>query len=326
MSIAATLDRQDQSTGLFHPRRLGHANLYVSDYERAQEFYYRVAGFHEVYRQPDNQASFISNGNTYHDFGLTDVRSHYAPKGQKPGLFHLAFEVETEAQLVEDFYRAEAAGEKFPKIRDHDVAHSLYRDDPDGNMMEIYADVIRDWRAVRSGIIIKEKPEWVPGVTNPPSTERNYPIDPEIRVVKDAIFHSTKVTHVAMVAADYEAMYRFYTYVVGLSPLTGGPKAPFAVLTGTCGVGDLTLLRRRPGLEPGFHHVGIMVQDEPDLARSLAALGGAGIKLEREVVHAARRTVCIKDPDGIGLHFYVNRDWTPSALADVDAETAAYLL
>lgn len=325
MSTAATLDRQDQSTGLFQPRRLGHANLFVGDYERAQEFYYRVAGFHEVYRQPDNQASFISNGNTYHDVGLTDIHSKYAVKGQKPGLFHTAFEMETEADLVDGYRRAQAAGEAFPRARDHDVAHSLYRDDPDGNMVEIYADVIRDWRAVRSGIIVKAKPEWVPGVTNRPSTEQNYPIEPDIQVVKDAIFHSTKVTHVGLVAADYEAMFRFYTHVVGLSPLAGSAKTAFAVLAGTCGVGDLTLLRQRPGLEPGFHHVGIMVRDEADLVRSLGALGGAGIKLEREVTHASRRAVCIKDPDGIRLHFYVNRDWTPRALADVDAETASYL-
>ena len=85
----------------FRPRRLGHANLYVSDYAEAQQFYYSVAGIHEAYRQPDNMASFITNGNTYHDFGLTDIRSPYAPKGQKPGLFHLAFELENEVELVD---------------------------------------------------------------------------------------------------------------------------------------------------------------------------------------------------------------------------------
>lgn len=326
MGQTATLGATAQPSALFRPRRLGHANLYVSDYERAQEFYYHVAGFHEVYRQPDNRASFVSNGNTYHDFGLTDIRSKYAPEGQRPGLFHTAFEMETEAELVEGYRRANAAGEKFPRVRDHDVAHSLYRDDPDGNMVEIYADVIRDWRAVRSGVIIKEKPEWIPGVTNLPSTERNYPIDPDIQVVEDAVFHSIKVTHVGLVADDYESMFHFYTYVVGLTPLCGGLKSAFTLLTGTCGVGDLTLYRQRPGLAPGFHHVGIMVQDEIELARSAASLGGADVKVERELSHPARHTVCIKDPDGIRLHFYANRDWTSAKLADLDPETAVDLL
>src|SRR5262249_51189683 len=150
--------------------------------------------------------------------GLTDRHSKYAAKDQPPGLFHTAFEMENEAELVEGFRRAEAAGEKFPRARDHDVAHSLYRNDPDGNMTEIYADVIREWRANRHGIIIKAKPEWIPGVTNVPSTERNYPVDPEIQIVKEAVFHPKKVTHVGLVAQDYEAMFRFYTHVVGLTP------------------------------------------------------------------------------------------------------------
>src|SRR5262245_29888845 len=53
-----------KASGFFRPRRLGHANLFVSDYERASEFYQSVVGFEEVYRQPDNRASFLSNGNT----------------------------------------------------------------------------------------------------------------------------------------------------------------------------------------------------------------------------------------------------------------------
>ena len=41
---------------ILRPRRLAHANLFVSDYEKAADFYSRVAGFEEVYRQPDNRA------------------------------------------------------------------------------------------------------------------------------------------------------------------------------------------------------------------------------------------------------------------------------
>ena len=92
---------KSEARDFFRPRRLGHANLFVSDYEEAQKFYFSVAGIHEAYRQPDNMASFVTNGNTYHDFGLTDVRSPYAPKGQKPGLFHIALELENEVDLVD---------------------------------------------------------------------------------------------------------------------------------------------------------------------------------------------------------------------------------
>ena len=70
--------------------------------------------------------SFVSNGNTFHDLGLTDIRSHYGTKGQKPGLWHLAFETETEADLVASYEKAVAAGVKFAFTMDHDSAHSIY--------------------------------------------------------------------------------------------------------------------------------------------------------------------------------------------------------
>ena len=157
--------------GCFAPRRLGHANLFVTDYAHAFEFYNRVVGFHEVYRQPDNMASFVSNGCTYHDLALTDRRSRYAAKDQPPGLWHAAFEVENEAELVAGYRAGLDAGVEFAFTMDHDAAHSIYLHDPEGNTVELYADIVRDWWTVRHGIIIKKKPEWIPGVTNEPVAE-----------------------------------------------------------------------------------------------------------------------------------------------------------
>ena len=219
MSEASTMKRVTEQS-IFRPRRLGHANLFVSDYVKACEFYTTVLGFEEVYRQPDaNMSSFISNGNTYHDFGLTDIHSRYAKEGQKTGLYHIAFELETEADLVDGYDRAKNAGVNFEFVMDHDVARSVYKNDPDGNMVEIYADVEADWRALRQGIIIKEKPKWIPGVTSVPHAERNYPSNPELVVVESAIFHPKKVTHVALVADNFEAMFDYYVDIIGLAPL-----------------------------------------------------------------------------------------------------------
>ena len=310
----------------FAPRRLGHANLFVGNYERAYEFYHSVVGFYEVYRQPDNMASFVSNGNTYHDLGLTDVRSHYAAKDQRPDIWHLAFEVETEDDLVRGYDASIAAGWKYSFTADHDAAHSIYLHDPDGNMVEVYADVVRDWWTVRHGIIIKQKPEWIPGVTNKPSTERNYPIDPEIRVVTDAVFHARKITNVAIVTKDYDTMFRFYRDRVGLTPIVGDEKTSYALLNGSVGHGDLALFRERPGLKAGMHHVGFQVWDEADLDRSVGLLRERGIAIVRDVQHAARRCVSIRDPDGLLLQFHVDRDWRPATIATIDPETAPYLI
>jgi catechol 2,3-dioxygenase len=312
--------------GFFRPRRLGHANLFVSDYERASEFYQRVVGFEEVYRQPDNRASFLSNGNTYHDLGLTDVHSRYAAKDQKPGMWHLAFELETEADLVAGYDRAKTAGVEFAFVMDHDVARSVYKHDPDGNMVEIYADVEKDWRALRHGVIVKEKPKWVPGVTSAPKAEKNYPESPELVVVERALFHPKKITHVALVADDYEAMFEYYVDIVGLEPLSGAKTTASAVLHGSASAGDVTLYRKSAELHPGLHHVGFEVWDEADLERSIKALPGTGIAVERELDHPARHSVTIRDPDGLRLQFFVNRDWVPAAIAKAGRDEAPYLL
>lgn len=310
----------------FQPRRLGHVNLFVSSYERAAEFYQSVVGFEEVYRQPDNRASFVSNGNTYHDLGLTDVTSHYAPAGQRPGLNHIAFEVETEVDLVEGYRQAVDAGIKFVSTQDHDVAHSLYKFDPDGNAVEVYADVVEDWRSARHGVFEKVKPEWIPGVTTEPLNARLYPKNPEIRVVKNSIFRAQRVTHAGFVAEDYETMLDYYTQVIGLTPFAGGRQSVFTILRGTSSDVGLTLFRGAAGLDHGMHHVGIQVKDESDLDRSLAAVAENGMAIEREVDHPARRTVSIKDPDGIRLQFYVNRKWDPASLSGLSHEEALYLL
>jgi catechol 2,3-dioxygenase len=317
---------QANASGFFRPRRLGHANLFVSDYERASEFYQTVVGFEEVYRQPDNQASFLSNGNTYHDLGLTDIRSKYAAKDQQPGMWHLAFELETEADLVAGYDDAKKAGVEFAFVMDHDVARSIYKHDPDGNMVEIYADVEKDWRALRHGIVIKEKPKWEPGVTSAPLTEKNYPQNPELVVVDRAIFHPKKVTHVALVTGNFEAMYDYYVGILGLAPLAGDRSSACVVLRGSVSDCCVTLYRHSVGAAPGLHHVGFEVWDDADLERSLAALPAAGVELEREVDHAARHSVVIRDPDGLRLQFFVNRNWDASTIANAAPDEALYLL
>jgi len=312
--------------GIFRPRRLAHTNLFVGNYEKAAAFYNKVVGLGIVYIQPDNRSSFVSNGNTYHDLGLTDITSHYARPGQRPGLNHIAFELETEVDLVEGYNRAIASGVKFLKTADHDAAHALYKLDPDGNEVEIYADVVKDWRSVRSGVIIKEKPVFIPGVTSPPDTKHNYPLDPKIEIVEGAMFHARRVTHAGLVAKDYEAMYRYYTGLVGLRPIVGDERSDYAVLRANYGNGDLTLYRGRDGLTPGLHHVGFEAWDEADLDRSLAAMQDSDVKLVCDIAHKARRAVVIEDPDGLKLQFYVNRDWTAETIATISFEDGLYLL
>jgi catechol 2,3-dioxygenase len=327
MSDTTVLQR-DATQLFFRPRRLGHVNLFVGDYLRSQAFYNGVAGFTEAYRRPSILSSFMGNGNCYHDFTLMDVRCPiYKDRvGLRPGLNHIAFEVETEVDLVDGYRRAVAAGRSFDALRDHDVAHSLYTNDPDGNNVELYADVVQDWRSRRSGVVTKVTPKYVPGVSSTPSPDRNYPQNPKIDVTEDAVFRSRNVSHATLVAENFEAMVDYYCEFVGLDPFVGDKHSPFVMLAGTHSVGDITLLRRRSDWQKGFHHAGCMVWDEATLDRGLKAAEKAGIAIEREIDHPCRRAVLVKDPDGILLQFYVNRAWEPRLIAGIDPETALFLL
>ena len=82
--------------------RLNHAVLYVRDLERSVAFYGDVLGFEAVTRMPG--AAFVqAPGSTNdHDLGLFQIGAAAGPSeaGRRTvGLYHLAWEVDTLAEL-----------------------------------------------------------------------------------------------------------------------------------------------------------------------------------------------------------------------------------
>lgn len=319
--------KEQEISAPFRPRRLGHVNYFVSDIDRTMDFYKKVGGLEEVYRKaggttPDAPvvAGFLSNGNTHHDVAVGN-------RGSKPGLNHFGFEVENETDLVAGF-RATPAEITF-RASDHRIARSLYSFDPDGNGTELYADITPEWRKVRGdGRIVRDnEPPWTPG--DPPrfteADAHNYHVNPEIRRVKEAIFHAKRVTHGVVVAEDYEGLYEYYTSLVGLQPILGGRKDRFVVLGGTTGEPQLTLFRAKEGQPTGMHHFGFEVWDEEDLQVSEGKLKEAGIEPVFILDHSTRRSVFIKDPDGLLVEFYVDRAPAGSSLSEVEEELSLFL-
>lgn len=122
--------------------RLNHAVLYVSDVERSVAFYTQVLGFRRVPIDiPGMPAAFMqAPGSTNdHDLGLFP-----APAGARPsqagrstvGLYHLAWEVETLADLQALASRLAEHG-ALVGASDHGSTKSLYGADPDGLEFEI---------------------------------------------------------------------------------------------------------------------------------------------------------------------------------------------
>ena len=293
-------------TPFFRARRLGHANLFVTEVERSLEFYNRVVGLEVVYRKAamddlrgPSVGGFLSNGNTHHDIAV--FRHPSAPR-----LNHLAFELECEADLVEGYRAAVDSGKEF-RVSDHDITRSLYTRDPDGNGIEIYSDSTKEWRKIRGdGRTVRYgEPDWTPG--DPPrftpADSRNYHEDPDLRRVEGAIFQPKRITHAVLNVGDMESSLDFYTRVLGLRVLAGSAAEGYVELAGTV-EGRHVILASTPGAgAAGLHHAGFEVWNESELDESMGKLEESDVRVEKELDVDGRRGVLIRDPDGFLLEF-----------------------
>ena len=123
--------------------RLNHAVLYVRDVERSVAFYTDVLGFRVLNVLPDGfrGAAFLqAPGSTNdHDLGLFEIGSAAAasPAGRGAvGLYHLAWEVDTLAEL-ERLAEVLSQSGALVGASDHGTTKSLYAKDPDGIEFEV---------------------------------------------------------------------------------------------------------------------------------------------------------------------------------------------
>lgn len=131
-------------TGI-NPTRLNHAVLFVTDLDRAVNFYTNVFGMTVVEHETRMNAAFLRlpKGNNHHDLGLFGVGPVPPQQGRRTGLYHLAWQVDTIEELAnarETLINADAyTGES-----SHGATLSLYGRDPDFNEFEIMWMLPRD--------------------------------------------------------------------------------------------------------------------------------------------------------------------------------------
>ena len=289
----------------FTARRLAHVNLYIGDLDISMAFYTDVLGIEESYRTPLAGGGFVSNGNTHHDVGFITAGGPLGKvRGARPAqLNHIAFELDNEVALVHGYQLALAAGMKFAMTADHDVAHSVYVVDPDGNRCELYADVVKDWRRQRSGTVTKPKPQWSPGMTSPVA-EPLYHVDPPINRVERAVFHPLRTTHAAIVVSDIDQSIRYYAQVAGLRMLHRDRPGGYALLCGSTDSHCLTLLQWEPGRDLGYHHVSMDVSSVQGLDVSVRTARSLGTIVVQDMQWSGRRAVTVRDPDGCLVQFW----------------------
>jgi catechol-2,3-dioxygenase len=121
--------------------RLNHAVLYVRDADRSATFYEDVLGFRRLPGVELQGAVFLrAEGSTNdHDLGLFSVgdAADASPAGRNAvGLYHLAWEVDTLADLERLSKRLAAAG-ALVGATDHGTTRAVYGKDPDGLEFEL---------------------------------------------------------------------------------------------------------------------------------------------------------------------------------------------
>jgi catechol-2,3-dioxygenase len=137
-------------------RRLNHAVLYVYGLQRTVDFYQATLGF-EVRLEIPGRAAFLRapGSSNDHDLGLFEIGTGRDPKApdqpEHPGLYHLAWEVGTLADLAETREKLLKAGALVGES-DHRVSKSLYAKDPSGIEFEVMWRVpAQDWAAELAG-------------------------------------------------------------------------------------------------------------------------------------------------------------------------------
>jgi catechol-2,3-dioxygenase len=121
--------------------RLNHAVLYVRDADRTAVFFTDVLGFRRLPAYSVPGAAFLqAEGSTNdHDLALFSIGPGAGPSTagrQTVGLYHLAWEVDTLADMSRFAGRLSDAGALVGST-DHGTTRALYAKDPDGLEFEL---------------------------------------------------------------------------------------------------------------------------------------------------------------------------------------------
>lgn len=120
---------------------MNHAVLYVRDARRTQRFYADVLGFSTVIEHPQGGFVFMrapASAN-HHDIAFFTIGAQAGPSqagSRTVGMYHIAWEVPTLADLEQMRQRLTAAG-ALKGASDHGTNKSLYALDPDGLEFEV---------------------------------------------------------------------------------------------------------------------------------------------------------------------------------------------
>jgi catechol 2,3-dioxygenase len=137
-------------------KKVGHVVLKCQDLEKAREFYVDVLGMTLAKFDP-NRGMFLRFNDYHHDIAIFKTGPDAdPPKKNQVGLVHVALLVDGLETVKAWYARCKSLGVPIVGTADHAVTNSMYIEDPEGNVLEIYCEAKEyDWHTQGMGFINK---------------------------------------------------------------------------------------------------------------------------------------------------------------------------
>ena len=127
----------------FKIRRVGHLVLRVKDIERSKRFFEDILKLPVVATNERGMVFFSADvKDNHHMLALIPAKQGAAvPAPDHVGMHHVSFELGTFAELQEAYRLFKEKGVNVCYTTFHGVSKSVYFNDPDGNVLEVYCNV-----------------------------------------------------------------------------------------------------------------------------------------------------------------------------------------